>query len=174
MMRNIRAFILVFTVFFLTPNLIAEPETQIIYETIDLGSNQWEYIYTVENFGLSEGIEEFTVWFDHGLYDNLVVTTPETPPQWDQIVWQVEPVLGDPGGYDAAATNLYIDIGESLSDFSVSFDWLGTGSPGSQFYEIIDPDTFETIEDGYTVPEPVTLILLGTGILTLRAGCRKP
>ncbi len=66
--------------------------TEIQYVTNDLGSGQWEYIYTVKNIGLSAGIEEFTIWFDYGLYDNLVVTTPETPPEWDQIVWQVEPV----------------------------------------------------------------------------------
>ncbi len=114
---------------------------------------------------MSGGIEEFTVWFDFGLYNNLVVTTPETPPEWDQIVWQVEPVLEDPGGYDAVATNLSIDIGESLSGFSVSFDWLGTGEPASQFYEVIDPLDFSTIEDGYTVPEPTTQIWYETSYL---------
>ena len=72
------------------------PLTEIQYMTNDLGSDQWEYIYTVENIGLSEGVEEFTIWFDSGLYDNLVVTTPETPREWDQIVWQVESLLEDP------------------------------------------------------------------------------
>ncbi len=147
--------------------------TEIQYEVGDLGSNQWEYIYTVENIGLSTGIEEFTIWFDYGLYDNLVVTTPETPPEWGQIVWQVEPVLEDPGGYDALATNLNIDIGESLDGFSVSFDWLGTGNPGLQYYEIIDPLDFSTIEDGYTVPEPGMLLLLGLGALLGRRGKKR-
>ena len=150
-------------------SIFGTPLTEIQYATNDLGSDRWEYIYTVENIGLSGGIEEFTIWFDYGLYDNLVVTTPETPPEWDQIVWQVEPVLEDDGGYDALAMNLNIDIGESLDGFSVSFDWLGTGVPGPQYYEIIDSLDSSTIEDGYTVPEPTMLMLFGFGLLALRS-----
>ena len=141
--------------------------TQISYGTTDLGAGRWEYTYDVMNISLIEGIEEFTIWFDYGLYDNLSVSTPETPSGWDQIVWQVEPVLGDPGGYDALATNLSIATGTSLSGFSVSFDWLSAGEPGQQFYEIINPVTFEIIANGYTVPEPVTLTLVGFGAVVL-------
>jgi len=148
-----------------------EPDTEIRYSLTDLGSNQWEYAYTVENIGLSEGIEEFSIWFDCGLYNNLVVTTPAPlSDNWDEVAIQPEPVLSDDGYYDALAEtgNPGISIGVTVSDFSVSFDWLGMGTPGSQFYEIIDPDTFATIEDGYTVPEPITLILLGGGLFALR------
>jgi len=54
-----------------------------------------------------------------------------------------------------------------VAGFAVSFDWLGTGEPGAQFYEIIDPDTFETIDSGWTVPEPGTICLLSFGGLVL-------
>lgn len=145
-----------------------DPLTQVGYEVADLGSGRWEYSYDVMNIGLAEGIEEFTIYFDYGLYDNLLVSTPATPAGWDQIVWQVEPILKDPGGYDALATNLNIAVGTSLSGFSVSFDWLGIGAPSSQYYEIIDPVTFGTIESGYTVPEPASCLLLLTGALLLR------
>ncbi|MBN1765568.1 MAG: PEP-CTERM sorting domain-containing protein, partial [Sedimentisphaerales bacterium] len=57
--------------------------------------------------------------------------------------------------------------GETVSGFSVSFDWLGTGVPGAQFYEIIDPDDFSTLDSGYTVPEPGTTILLCLGGLMI-------
>ena len=150
-------------------SVLGTPLTEIQYATNDLGSDRWEYSYTVENLGLSGGIEEFTIWFDFVLYDNLVVTTPGTPPEWNEIVWQVEPVLEDPGGYDALATNLSIAPGENLDGFSVSFDWLGTGRPGPQYYEIIDSLDFSTIEDGYTVPEPTILMLFGFGLLALRS-----
>lgn len=145
--------------------------TEIEYSIIDLGGDRWEYTYDVTNISLIPPIEEFTIYFDYGLYDNLVVTTPETPPEWGQIVWQVEPVLNDPGGYDALANagNLAINPGETLSGFSVSFDWLGTGDPGSQFYEIIDPVSFNTMDSGYTVPvpEPATICLFAFGSLAL-------
>ena len=146
----------------------ADPNTQILYDTSDLGAGRWEYAYDIANIGLIGGIEEFTIYFDYGSYDNLTVSTPTTPADWDQIVWQVEPVLGDAGGYDALATNLEIAIGENLTGFSVSFDWLSTGNPGSQYYEIIDPVTFGTIESGYTVPEPATFLLLLSGGVLLR------
>jgi hypothetical protein len=151
--------------------ILAGENTDIYYSaTYDSELDQWEYTYDVHNLGLVDGIDEFTIWFDYGLYDELAVSTPQTPPEWDQIVWQVEPVLEDPGGYDAFATNLNIAMGSNLSGFSVTFDWLGVGDPGSQLYHIIDPDNYLVpIETGYTIPipEPATLCLLSLGSLTL-------
>lgn len=147
------------------------PMTQIQYEISDLGSGQWQYTYNVMNISLSVPIEEFTIWFDFGLYDGLAFETPDPPADdWDEIVLQPEPVLGDDGAYDAKAEvwNPGIGVGETVSGFSVSFDWLGAGEPASQFYEIIDPVTFETIGSGETVPEPATLWLVGLGALALR------
>ena len=156
------------SVFLFVTSVFGSVDTQIWYEAIDLGAGQWEYTYDIANIGLTQGIEEFTIYFDYGSYDNLSVSTPTTPADWDQIVWQVEPVFKDPGGYDALATNLNIAVGTSLSGFSVAFDWLGVGQPGSQYYEIIDPVTFGTIESGYTVPEPATCLLLLSGGVLLR------
>ena len=147
------------------------PMTQISYEASELGSGRWQYTYEVSNVNLSAPIEEFTIWFDFGLYDNLTIETADPPAgDWDEVVVQPEPVLSDDGYYDALAEawNLGIGVGETVSGFSISFDWLETGEPGSQFYEIIDPVTFETIDSGYTIPEPVTICLLGLGTLALR------
>ena len=145
-------------------------ETKIVYSTAyDSGLDRWEYTYDVYNLDLTEEIEEFTVWFGIGDYDNLAIETvdPCIVANWDEIVWQPEPFLGDDGGYDALAQNLNIAIGENVYGFAVSFDWLGTGDPGSQFYEIIDPGDFSTIDSGWTVPEPATLCLLVLGGLGL-------
>lgn len=143
--------------------------TEIIYKATEVGQGRWQYEYSVENKELSAAIEEFTIWFDLAKYDNLVVETAEPlASEWDEVAWQPEPVLADDGAYDAMALNLGIQQGQKAGGFAVSFDWLGEGQPGSQFYEIIDPATFETIDEGWTIPEPATLFLLGLGLLALR------
>lgn len=166
-MMKSKVFTAAVVVFLLCDWCMGDPQTQIWYETTDLGLGRWECTYDVENISLSVPIEEFTIWFDYDLYDNLIVTTQATPAGWDQSVWQREPVLLDDGGFDAAALVSGIDISQIVGSFSVSFDWLGTGRPGSQYYEIIDPTDYHTIEDGWTVPEPATLCLLGLGGLAL-------
>ena len=69
------------------------PNTEISYAASDLGVGKWQYTYTVENLTGSQipEIEEFTIWFGYDLFDNLAVTTTETPGGWGQIVWQREP-----------------------------------------------------------------------------------
>lgn len=155
-------------------SVFGTPMTEIQYEIADLGAGRWQYIYDVYNIDLTEEIEEFTIWFDYDLYDNLTVTTGILEPpssSWNEIVVQREPVLKDDGYYDAVSvtSNPGISIGTAVSDFSVSFDWLGAGDPGSQFYEIVVPGTspVEVIDSGWTVPEPVTLLLLAIGGVTL-------
>jgi hypothetical protein len=157
-------------VFFLTAIGFGVPKTEIRYQTSDLGSGRWQYNYEVSNISLTVPIEEFTIWFEFGLYDNLAVETPDPPASnWSEIVIQPEPVLQDDGAYDAKALGLGIGIGQTVSGFAVSFDWLGDAvMPGPQFYEIIDPVTFETIDSGYTVPEPATILLLGLGSSILK------
>lgn len=144
-------------------------QTQINYEAQQLGGNRWSYTYEVCNINLPQGIEEFTIWFDFGLYNNLAIETSDIlADNWNEIIWQPNSVIGDAGGYDALGVGFNIGAGGSISGFAVSFDWNGTSVPGSQFYQIIDPLTFETIESGYTIPEPMTCMLLLSGALLLR------
>ncbi|MBN2138456.1 MAG: PEP-CTERM sorting domain-containing protein [Sedimentisphaerales bacterium] len=159
--------------FLLVPVSLAAINSTIIYQATDLGTGRWQYTYEVTNKALPDPIEQFTIWFDYGLYDNLAVETADPlAAQWDEIVLQPEPVLSDDGAYDAKAFGLGIEIGHTQGPFAVSFNWLGDGlMPGSQRYEIIDPATLQTIESGSTIPEPITILLLGLGGLALR---RRP
>jgi len=167
MKRKVLAGVLL--VLFFTSAVSALPMTKIQYEATDLGSGRWQYSYEVTNLSLTPAIEEFTIWFDYGLYGNLSIETPNPPASdWDELVIEAEPVLADDGYYDALALGLGIGIGNSVSGFAVSFDWLGVGEPGSQLYEIIDPATFDTLDSGYTIPEPATLLLLTLGGIILR------
>lgn len=150
-------------VFLLTATAVASLDATIFYQISDLGGGRWQYMYEVTNNSLTVPIEEFTIWFDYDFYTNLTVETPTTPAEWDQLVLQPEPVLLDDGAYDAKALDAGISISQTLGGFTVSFDWAGIGEPGPQPYDIIDPQTFETIDSGTTIPEPATLLLLGLG-----------
>ncbi|PIE38478.1 MAG: hypothetical protein CSA53_04185 [Gammaproteobacteria bacterium] len=144
----------------------------IFYERADLGAGRYELSYTVDN-QTSFAITEFTIWFDLGLYDNLAITS--SPVDWDGLAAQPDPGLPDDGFADWLSLGLAIAPGVSLGGFSVAFDWLGTGLPGAQFFEIVDPDTFVVLESGFTqpllpvaaVPEPPALVLLALGLLLL-------
>ncbi len=88
---------------------------------------------------------------------------------WSEIVIQPEPVLTDDGYYDALTLTLGISVGTTASCFSVSFDWLGTGKPGSHLYHIVDPDNhLVRIDFAYTVPDLMALLILGLSGLSLR------
>lgn len=142
--------------------------TVLEYDLIDIGAGQFQYEYTVTNNTLAVPIEEFTIWFDVDSYDNLAITTEEPlASQWDEIILE-RTGFGLPIGYDAKSVIEGIQVGQTVGGFSVTFDSFGTGTPGPQFFEIINPTTFETIDSGYTVPEPATVLLFGFGVLVLR------
>jgi len=144
--------------------------SKIQYNVNNLGGSQYEYEYSITNDTLAVPMEEFTIWFDVDLYSNLAITTQEPlAGQWDQIILQ-DTGFGVPIGYDSLTQSQGILPLETLNGFSVSFDWLGTGNPGPQFFEIINPLTFETIDSGFTIPipEPATLLLFGLGGIFFR------
>lgn len=132
----------------------------------DLENGAYQYNYTVTNDDLVAGVGLFDVFFDLGLYVNLVVTN--SPGAWDSIIFPPDSNLGADGVFDSEALGSVLALGETLSGFSVSFDWLGAGTPGSQFFEVVDPFTFDFLADGSTtlaeaVPAPVGpgLLLIG-------------
>jgi len=144
--------------------------TTINYGVNNIAGNTWEYTYAVSNDTLSVAIEEFTIFFDVGLYENLVA--PSAPVDWDPLVIQPDPGLPDNGFYDALElTAVGIAPGNSVAGFSVQFDFLGAGTPGDQSFDIVNPITFGVIDSGVTrvsaVPLPAALWLFGSGILSL-------
>jgi len=119
----------------------------------------------VTNDDLAAGVGLFDVFFEYLLYKNLSVIS--SPSDWDSVIFPPDESLGD-GAFDSLALVSVLALGETLSGFSVSFDWLGAGTPGSQFFEVVDPFTFDFLADGSTtlaeaVPAPVGpgLLLIG-------------
>lgn len=139
----------------------------VFFQTGNVTGNTWETRYTVVNDTPGFELEEFSVFFDLDLYENIVATA--TPTGWDSLVIQPDPFLPDDGFYDALALGPGIASGDRLSGFSVQFDFLGTGPPGPQSFTVVDPLTFSTLEQNLTtvVPLPAGVGLFIGGLLFL-------
>ncbi|MBN1491443.1 MAG: PEP-CTERM sorting domain-containing protein [Phycisphaerae bacterium] len=159
----------------LTTEWSSTQAAMISYEVSDLGAGRWKYTYEVKNVSLAQPVNEFTIWFNRSRYANLAVASSNPPAStWSELVVQPDPVLHDDGFYDALQTPGGIGIGTSVGGFAVEFDWLATGQPGAQPFDIIDPVSLQTRYSGITVPEPSTLALLALGgLVTIRRQARS-
>jgi len=137
--------------------------TMIQYDVANISGNTWEYSYTVNNDTLGIDIDEFTVYFDSGDYTNL--SLPSAPGTWDPLAVQPDNFMNNNGFYDALALSGGIAAGISMGGFSVRFDYLGAGTPGSQLFEIVDPSDFSILDSGQTsvipVPPAIWLFIAG-------------
>jgi uncharacterized protein (TIGR03382 family) len=147
----------------------------ITYQATDLPNvpgpgDRWQYSYQISggSFGAFGG---FNVLFSPALYSNVQGTPPSPNPDW--VVTTTPPFPPADALYTATAL---VSNPSLVGPFTVSFDWLGAGSPGSQPFEVFDETGFLPSEGGLTqaqaqgqVPLPGTLALLGLGLLALRA-----
>jgi len=147
--------------------------TIINYDVTNISGNTWEYNYTVNNDTLGFGIDEFTVYFDFGVYQNLSVIS--APAMWDPVVVEPGNFLNNDGYFDSLALVSGIVPGDSLGGFSVRFDYLGAGNPAAQFFEIVDPVDFSVLDSGLTniIPVPPAAWLFDTGLIGLIAVSRR-
>ena len=140
---------------------------EIYVESTLISDNTWQLDYTVSNYDFTiDVIEEATVEFDFDEFDNLSDVSLEGL-ACDIQVWPAITQTRDGWAFDVLFDKS-LEIGESFTGISMQVDYLGDGKPVMLYYEIVDPVTFETITDGYTVPEPTTLLLLGLGGLLAR------
>lgn len=163
-----------------TAQAVASP---IFYEVESLGDGAWRYAYAVGN-DTGAPIESFRIYFEYGLYEfDLIGVEPfrevdtgtyAAPADWEAWVAPPDSILGEEldGFYDAFAWVDPIAPAGLLSGFNVSFSYLGGGTPGSQFFELLDFFGTDVLGSGFTqrtpvvaVSEPGTPALLAVGLL---------
>ncbi|WP_298408096.1 hypothetical protein [Janthinobacterium sp.] len=139
------------------------------YTATSLGGTQWRYDYTVSNTTLAVPIAEFTLFFSVG--QHAMLHDISTAPDWDVLLVQPDPAIPASGYLDALALAGGIHPGATATGFSVTFDYLGAGSPGAQPFSILDPVSFIELETGITqaaaVALPSTPWLLLAGVLAM-------
>ena len=155
--------------------------TVVEYSLESLGGNTYQYNYSFVNDALGFDVDQFSVYFDLGLYENLAVTSQ--PIDWLADAYQPDPNLPDDGLFDVYTFSAPVVADDTLAGFSVSFDWLGNNDgPSNQYFELYDID-WNIIDDGLTclledlppvsVSEPSTLALLFLGLAGLFIRRRK-
>jgi len=143
----------------------ASVETDVYVESSFVSGNTWLLDYVVKNNTLA-AVKEVTVEFDFGSFANLSDVSGAGA-GFNIQVWPAVPQTNDGWAFDVVF-DTPVGIGDSFAGISMQVDYLGGGDPIMQYFEVIDPVTFVMIADGYTVPEPVTLLLLGLGGLVVR------
>jgi hypothetical protein len=116
------------------------------------GQDLWQYQYFISDYSFNKDYG-FTIYFDNTLYSHLESLPAFVNSDWDPIVSQPDTALPGDGAYDALALK---DEASFADPFTVSFVWLGEGTPGSQNFVVYDT-YFDKVVAGNTAPEPATI-----------------
>lgn len=146
----------------------------ITYTTQSLGGASYRHQYTITHQIGEDPIHLIDIEFDPSLYlesSLTIVSDPVLTADWDQLL--IGSQAGLPALLDLFALVAPLSDGATLSGFAIEFEWLGAGLPGSQAFQIVNPDTFDTVSAGRTagavqVPEPAPLLLAVTGLALAR------
>lgn len=173
-------------------NALALLMVDISYDYTDNGGGNYTFDFTVSNTSDEPSmLDLFNISFDAdpvwGNYSNITWVDNQS---WDYVEaedW--DPAYGDLPGYVLADDYFGaggIPTGGSVSGFTVSFDYAGALAPEAQLFSYYAwfsdlegeflaeiPGTTRYVPTAHPVPEPTTILLLGTGLLALSGYGRK-
>ncbi|MEO7386772.1 MAG: hypothetical protein ABIX37_07555 [Gammaproteobacteria bacterium] len=149
--------------------------TTVAYSVANVAGDNWNYSYALSNDTLASAIREVSIYFDPASFANLAITS--APAGWDTIIIQPDPGLPAAGFADILALPGGLAPGATLGGLAISFTYLGTGTPGSQSFDVVDPESFATLASGTTSAVPLPggfwFVATATGALLLRARRRR-
>ena len=152
--------------------LAATAHAGVIYSAVDLGSpgpaggELWQYTYSLQDYVPQQDVA-VEILFDPLQYNDLQ-NPPPAVSGWNIMSLQPDPNSGDAGRYSALALENNAPV---TGPFTVTFAFLGTGTPGSQpveYNQFASGGSFiGTIATDQTdpVPEPATALLIGSGLV---------
>jgi hypothetical protein len=104
------------------------------FTAISLGSGTWQYDYTLQFFfSTNWGVAIYFPTPDYvgGSISDLGTGSSD----WLTFAFQSDPTIPAPGEYDIVAL---VDNPSLGSVFDVTFQWNGTGTPGTQAFDLFD------------------------------------
>jgi hypothetical protein len=150
------------------------------YATTSLGGDFWRYAYTLEGQAPTGGFDGVTIYFEPTSFGTL--TNLVAPPGWDPLIVQPDTGLPADGFVDLLHSGGLLSGTVGPVAFSVDVEYLGTGVPGAQRFELYVSNPFSVVASGLTqqasnVPEPATVVLLalalGCAVLTQAQPTRR-
>ena len=147
-------------VLFFAPPAIADG-ISVQYTTINLGSSTWQYNYTLQGSFLANwGV---ALYFPTPAYGGPITDLGTGGSDWLTFAFQPDPTIPAAGEFDIVGL---VDNPYLGSTFDVTFLWNGTGTPGSQSFDLFDfTNGAELLASGNTtaaaaVAEPSSLTLM--------------
>jgi PEP-CTERM motif len=142
------------------------------FDVTQVSGNVWQYQYFVSGRTFAAN-QAFTIFFDPTLYTSLQ-SPPPSATDWHTFVLQPDLNLNSSGNYTSEAL---VDNASLSSSFSLTFMFIGLGTPSSQLFEVDQFDASgkltSVLSTGVTSPvtsrvsEPSSIVLMGIGVIGL-------